>query len=157
MSKLIKKVALIGGGVIGGGWAARLVLNGVDVKVFDPSDNAERTLKEMLANGERAYSKLTMAPLVKQGNIEFVDSIEKAVQDVPFIQESAPENPDLKRSILNEIEKFSPENALICSSTSGIKPTTLQTEMKHPERFMVGHPFNPVYLLPLVEISWYAR
>ena len=97
MSKLIKKVALIGGGVIGGGWAARLVLNGVDVKVFDPSDTAERTLKEMLANGERAYSKLTMAPLVKQGNIEFVDSIEKAVKNVQFIQESVPENPDFKR------------------------------------------------------------
>jgi len=141
MSKLIKKTALVGGGVIGGGWAARLVLNGVDVKVFDPSDTAERTLKEMLANAELAYSKLTMAPLVKQGNIEFVDSIEKAVKNVQFIQESVPENQDFKRSIINEIAQFAPESALICSSTSGIKPT-----------FMVGHPFNPVYLLPLVEI-----
>jgi len=152
MSKLIKKTALVGGGVIGGGWAARLVLNGVDVKVFDPSDTAERTLKEMLANAELAYSKLTMAPLVKQGNIEFVDSIEKAVKNVQFIQESVPENPDLKCSILKEIEQFASETSLICSSTSGLKPSDLQAEMKHPERFMVGHPFNPVYLLPLVEI-----
>jgi carnitine 3-dehydrogenase len=152
MSKLIKKTALVGGGVIGGGWAARLILNGVDVKVFDPSDTAERTLKEMLENAELAYSKLTMAPLVKQGNIEFVDSIEKAVKNVQFIQESVPENPDFKRSIINEIAQFAPESALICSSTSGIKPTSLQTKMRHPERFMVGHPFNPVYLLPLVEI-----
>ena len=125
MSKLIKKTALVGGGVIGGGWAARLVLNGVDVKVFDPSDTAERTLKEMLENAELAYSKLTMAPLVKQGNIEFVDSIEKAVKNVQFIQESVPENPDFKRSIINEIAQFAPESALICSSTSGIKPTSL--------------------------------
>ena len=65
MSKLIKKTALVGGGVIGGGFAARLVFLGVDVKVFDPSDTAERTLKEILANAELAYSKLTMAPLVK--------------------------------------------------------------------------------------------
>ena len=75
-----------------------MVLNGVDVKVFDPSETAERTLKEMLENAELAYSKLTMAPLVKQGNIEFVDSIEKAVKNVQFIQESVPENPDFKRS-----------------------------------------------------------
>ena len=152
MSEVIKKTALIGGGVIGGGWAARLLLNGIDVIVYDPSDTAEQALNEIIVNAEHAYSKLTMAPLVKQGKIKFVDSIEKAVHGVPFIQESAPENPDLKCSILKEIEQFSSENALICSSTSGIKPTLLQSEMKHPDRFMVGHPFNPVYLLPLVEI-----
>ncbi|MBC8258897.1 MAG: carnitine 3-dehydrogenase [SAR324 cluster bacterium] len=152
MNKIIEQTALIGGGVIGGGWAARLLLNGIDVKVFDPASSAERTLQEMLVNAELAYSKLTMAPLVKQGKIEFVDSIEEAVKNVDFIQESAPENPELKRDILREIEQYASESALICSSTSGIKPTTLQSEMKHPERFMVGHPFNPVYLLPLVEI-----
>ncbi len=137
MSKLIKKTALVGGGVIGGGWAARLVLNGVDVKVFDPSDTAERTLKEMLENAELAYSKLTMAPLVKQGNIEFVDSIEKAVKDVQFIQESVPENPDFKRSIINEIAQFSPESTLICSSTSGIKPTSLQPRRSRLRRYLI--------------------
>ena len=152
MINAIKKAAIIGGGVIGGGWAARFLLNGMDVIVYDPSDTAEKALNEMLSNAKRAYAKLTMAPPVKPGTLEFVDSIEKAVNDTPFIQESAPENPDLKRSILNEIAEFAPESALICSSTSGIKPTLLQTEMKRPERFMVGHPFNPVYLLPLVEI-----
>ena len=74
------------------------------------------------------------------------------VQDVEFVQESAPENPDLKCSILKDIEQFASETSLICSSTSGLKPSDLQAEMIHPERFMVGHPFNPVYLLPLVEI-----
>ena len=152
MSKLIKKVALIGGGVIGGGWAARFLLNGIDVNVYDPSDSAERSLNEMLSNARAAYSKLTMAPLVKPGKLVFLDSLEKVVQDVEFVQESAPENPDLKCSILKEIEQFASETSLICSSTSGLKPSDLQAEMKHPERFMVGHPFNPVYLLPLVEI-----
>ena len=152
MSKLIKKVALIGGGVIGGGWAARFLLNGIDVNVYDPSDSAERSLNQMLSNARRAYSKLTMAPLVKPGKLVFLDSLEKVVQDVEFVQESAPENPDLKCSILKEIEQFASETSLICSSTSGLKPSDLQAEMKHPERFMVGHPFNPVYLLPLVEI-----
>jgi len=152
MREVIKKAALIGGGVIGGGWAARLLLNGIDVNVFDPSASAEQSLNKIIANAEYAYSKLTMAPLVKQGKIKFVDSIGKAVQGIQFIQESVPENPGKKIPILKEIEQFALETALICSSTSGIKPTSLQTEMKHPERFMVGHPFNPVYLLPLVEI-----
>ncbi len=152
MSRLIKKVALIGGGVIGGGWAARFLLNGIDVNVFDPSDSAERSLNEMLSNARRAYSKLTMAPLLKPGKLVFFDSLEKAVQDVEFVQESTPERLELKRSIINEIDQNAPETVLICSSTSGLKPSLLQAEMKYPERFMVGHPFNPVYLLPLVEI-----
>ena len=152
MSEPRKKTALIGGGVIGGGWAARFLLNGIDVNVFDPSDSAERTLNEMLSNARRAYSKMTMAPLVQPGNLLFYDSLENAVQDVDFIQESAPERLELKRSIINQIDQYASETVLICSSTSGLKPTLLQAEMKHPERFMVGHPFNPVYLLPLVEI-----
>ncbi|MEE3162432.1 MAG: 3-hydroxyacyl-CoA dehydrogenase NAD-binding domain-containing protein, partial [SAR324 cluster bacterium] len=134
MSKLIKKVALIGGGVIGGGWAARFLLNGIDVNVYDPSDSAERSLNQMLSNARAAYSKLTMAPLVKPGKLVFLDSLEKVVQDVEFVQESAPENPDLKCSILKEIEQFASETSLICSSTSGLKPSDLQAEMKHPER-----------------------
>ena len=152
MSESRKKTALIGGGVIGGGWAARFLLNGIDVNVFDPSDSAERTLNEMLSNARRAYSKLTMAPLIQPGNLLFFDSLENAVQDVDFVQESAPERLELKRSIINQIDQYTSENVLICSSTSGLKPTLLQAEMKHPARFMVGHPFNPVYLLPLVEI-----
>ena len=152
MTKPIKKVALIGGGVIGGGWAARFLLNGIDVNVFDPSETTERTLHEMLANAKGAYAKLTMAPLLKPGKLVFFDSLEKAVQEVEFVQESAPERLELKRSIINQIDQYAPESALICSSTSGLKPSSLQAEIQHPERFMVGHPFNPVYLLPLVEI-----
>ena len=152
MSEEIKKAAIIGGGVIGGGWAARLVLNGIDVNVFDPSPEAEQNLVEMLSNAQKAYSKLTMAPLLKQGKMQFVNNIEAAVQGILFIQESVPENPDLKRNVLEEIDNYASEQALICSSTSGIKPSLLQVGMKSPQRFMVGHPFNPVYLLPLVEI-----
>ena len=152
MSDSIKKVALIGGGVIGGGWAARFLLNGIDVNVYDPSENYKKNLDKMLSNAKLAYSKLTMAPLLKPGELEFCSSIESAVKNVEFVQESVPERLELKCSILGEIEKFSTNNSLICSSTSGIKPSSLQVKMKNPERFMVGHPFNPVYLLPLVEI-----
>ena len=148
----IKKVALIGGGVIGSGWASRFLLNGIDVNIYDLSENYKKNLEKMLANAKLAYSKLTMAPLLKPGELKFCKSIESAVKNVEFVQESVPEKLELKCSILNEIEKYSLKKALICSSTSGIKPTSLQMEMEHPERLMVGHPFNPVYLLPLVEI-----
>ena len=152
MSEEIKTAAIIGGGLIGAGWAARLVLNGIDVSVYDPSEEAEQNLAEVLSNAKHAYSKLTMAPLLNPGKMHFVNTIEDAVKGMMFIQESVPENPDLKGIVLEEIDKFAPGNALICSSTSGIKPSQLQVRMKSPQRFMVGHPFNPVYLLPLVEI-----
>lgn len=148
----IKKAAAIGGGVIGGGWIARLVLNGIDVKVYDPASGADRKVGEMMENARRAYAKLTLAPLPTPGRLDYVSSIEEAVRDAGFIQESAPERMDLKQSILNEIDTYAPVDALICSSTSGLMPTELQKGMTHPERMMVGHPFNPVYLLPLVEI-----
>lgn len=148
----ITQAAAIGGGVIGGGWIARLILNGINVKVFDPAPGAERKVGEMLANAERAYGKLTNAPLPKPGKLEYAATLEEAVKDAQFIQESAPERMELKQSILNEIDQYAPADALICSSTSGLMPTELQKGMTHPDRMMVGHPFNPVYLLPLVEI-----
>ena len=104
MSEVIKKAAIIGGGLIGGGWAARLVLNGIYVNVLDPSAEAEQNLNEMLSNAQHAYSKLTMAPLLKPGEIQFVDTIEAAVKGIMFIQESVPEKTDLKRTVLEEID-----------------------------------------------------
>ena len=150
--RVIKQAAVIGGGVIGGGWAARFVLNGIDVKVFDPHPKAERRLNETFANAERAWSKLTLAPLGKRGTIEFTNSIAEAVTDAGFIQESTPEDETLKRRILKEIDEAAPTDTPIGSSTSGLLPSNLQSDMARPERFMTAHPFNPVYLLPLVEL-----
>ena len=148
----ISQAAVVGGGVIGGGWAARLVLNGIDVRLFDPSPDAERRVNEVVENADCAHSRLTLAPATARGRLEFVDSVAQAVTAAGFIQESVPERLSLKQSILGEIDAHAPSNALICSSTSGLMPTKLQAHMAHPERMMVGHPFNPVYLLPLVEI-----
>ena len=145
------RVALVGGGVIGGGWAGRLVEHGIDVAVFDPAAEAERRLAETLANAERAWARLTLAPRAR-GTVTFAGSLAEAVTGADLVQESTPENEQLKRRVLAEIDAYAPAGALVCSSTSGLLPTRLQAEMEHPERFVVGHPFNPVYLLPLVEI-----
>ncbi|HYI75225.1 MAG TPA: carnitine 3-dehydrogenase [Gaiellaceae bacterium] len=145
------QVALIGGGVIGGGWAGRFVENGIDVAVFDPHPEAERRVRETLENAERAWSRLTLAPRVR-GAVTFSASLEDAVRDADLIQESAPEDEYVKRRVLAEIEAHAAAGALVCSSTSGLLPSRLQVDMRHPERFVVAHPFNPVYLLPLVEL-----
>ena len=144
-------VALVGGGVIGGGWAGRLVENGIDVIIYDPHPQAERRVQDVLENAERAWGRLTLAPR-SRGTVSFASSIREAVRDAEVIQESAPEDEALKRRLLSEIDAHAQPDALVCSSTSGLLPTRLQADMAHPERFVVGHPFNPVYLLPLVEV-----
>ncbi|MDP6384342.1 MAG: 3-hydroxyacyl-CoA dehydrogenase NAD-binding domain-containing protein, partial [SAR324 cluster bacterium] len=145
-------VAVIGAGVIGGGWTARFLLNGIDVKIHDPNPEAGRRLTEMIANAERAWDRLTSAPLPKKGSLSFCGTIQEAVDGAVFIEECIPENLELKRKILNEIETGAATDVPIGSSTSGIRPSEMQSEMKHPERLLVTHPFNPVYLLPLVEL-----
>src|SRR5437660_7777519 len=100
MAELPPAVGLLGGGVIGGGWAARFILNGVDVRLFDPALNAERRVREMVDNARRAYRALTMVPLRAEGEFTFVGSVEEAVAGVPFVQESAPERIAIKRELL---------------------------------------------------------
>ena len=148
----VKTVGLLGGGVIGGGWAARFVLNGVDVKLYDVDPEAPRKMNEILTNARRAYSRMLMAPLPREGTITYVSSPEEAVTGVDFVQESAPERLQLKQELLARASKAAPAHVVFGSSTSGLLPTELQRDMTHPERFVVGHPFNPVYLMPLVEI-----
>jgi carnitine 3-dehydrogenase len=152
MSELPRSVGLLGGGVIGGGWAARFVLNGVDVRLFDPSPSAEGRVREMLENARRACRSLTMVPLPAEGELSFVGSVEDAVAGAEFVQESAPERLEVKRDLLRQASLAAGPGVVICSSTSGIRPTLMQASMHGPERLVVGHPFNPVYLVPLVEV-----
>ena len=148
----LRRVGLLGGGVIGGGWAARFALNGIDVRLYDVDPEAPRKIGEVLANARRAYAKLTLSPLPVEGRIEFVSTPEEAVEGADFVQESAPERIALKQELLARASRAAAPGTVFGSSTSGLLPTELQRDMAHPERLVVGHPFNPVYLMPLVEI-----
>ncbi len=148
----LQRVGLLGGGVIGGGWAARFLLNGVDVQLYDPDPEAPRKVDEVMANARRAIGKLVMPALPPEGTLTFVDSPEAAATDVQFVQESAPERLELKQMLLRRASTAAGPDVVFGSSTSGLLPTLMQDGMTHPERLVVGHPFNPVYLLPLVEI-----
>ena len=149
---MVERVGLLGGGVIGGGWAARFLLNGVDVRLYDPAPGAARLVGEVLENARRAYGRLTLAPLPTEGTLTLVDTPEAAVDGVDFVQESTPEREELKQVLLAAASRAAGPEVVIASSTSGLLPTRLQADMLHPERLTVGHPFNPVYLLPLVEL-----
>ncbi|HLY87038.1 MAG TPA: carnitine 3-dehydrogenase [Gaiellaceae bacterium] len=152
MSARRRSVALLGSGVIGAGWAARFVLNGWDVRLYDPAPGAAARAAEVLEDARTAFGRLTLAPLPAEGALRFAASVEEAVAGAELVQESAPERVDLKRGLLAAADRVAQHGALICSSTSGLRPTELQAEMERPERFCVAHPFNPVYLLPLVEL-----
>jgi carnitine 3-dehydrogenase len=148
----LHRVGLLGGGVIGGGWAARFALNGVDVALFDPDPQAERKVNEMLANARRAWSALSDAQRPAEGAVRIVGSAAEAAAGASFVQESAPEQLELKQRLLAEASEAAAPDVVFGSSTSGLLPSKLQTGMTHPQRLVVGHPFNPVYLLPLVEV-----
>lgn len=148
----LARAACVGGGVIGAGWVARLLLNGVDVALFDPDPHAAAKARKIVAQAERAMARLTTAPLPEQGRLTFAGSLEEAVAEVELVQESVPERLDLKRRVLAAIDRAAPPQALIGSSTSGFLPSDLQDGLTTPERLVVAHPFNPVYLLPAVEI-----
>ena len=145
------KAAILGGGVIGGGWLARLIENGIPCKVFDPDPEAERKLNEVLDGAERAYAKLTMAPRPEKASWEIVTSVQEAAKGADLIVEAVPERLEVKQSVYRQVEEVNADG-VIASSTSGIMPTDLQAGMAHPGRLIVAHPFNPVYLLPLVEL-----
>ena len=147
----IERAAVVGCGVIGAAWASRMLLSGVDVAISDPSPEAEQILTDVMANAVAAWDDLGLSTS-NRGTYRMAESIADAVADAEFIQESVPERPDVKEAVLAEIEAAAPVDTIIGSSTSGIRATVMAETMTNPERLVVGHPYNPVYLLPVVEV-----
>ncbi|SLN23333.1 carnitine 3-dehydrogenase [Pseudooctadecabacter jejudonensis] len=143
---------IIGGGVIGGGWAARFLLNGWDVRVFDPDPEAARKIGEVLDNARASLPGLYDMALPDEGTLTFHDTIKEAVAGASWVQESVPERLEIKHRVFAEVQAHLDAEAVIGSSTSGFKPSQLQQGAKDPSQIVVTHPFNPVYLLPLVEL-----
>lgn len=143
------KAVIVGGGVIGGGWAARFLLNGWNVGVFDPDPESERKISVVIENARRSLPALYDSAMPTEGKLTFHSNMADAVPDANWVQESVPERLELKHRVLGELTELAPENAVIASSTSGFKPSELNSG---GARAIVAHPFNPVYLLPLVEL-----
>ena len=153
----IRDVAVIGSGVIGYSWALSFAMNGHKVHVYDVKDDALKLAKSRIHDSlENLASNKVLNPnkIEKiESRISYTKSIENAVKNTKFIIESGTEKYEVKWSIVNDVEKYASEDAIIASSTSGLLITEIAKNAKHPERFIGAHPYNPPHLIPLVEIT----
>ena len=152
MAAAVRTVGVVGTGVIGAGWTVRVLARGHDVVAWDPAPGAEERLRAAVARAWPSAVKLGLFPGADPSRLAWADSVEDLAGRVDWIQESAPENEAVKRPLLQTLATHSGPEVVIASSSSGLLPTNLQEGCDHPERILIGHPFNPVYLLPLVEI-----
>lgn len=149
----IAPIAVIGTGVIGAGWAALFLARGRDVIAFDPGVGAERALRSAVDEAWPTLTRLGLAEDASKDRLTFASTVAEAVADAEFVQESGPERVELKQRLFGELDAATPPSAPIASSSSGLMPSQLQAMCRlHPERVLVGHPFNPAYLIPLVEV-----
>ena len=152
MSTNITKVSVIGTGVIGSGWVIRAIAHNKKVTAFDKDKKQEKKIIKEIKRTWPFVKKLFNKKKLNLGNFKFVNSIEEALTDADFIQECVTENYVIKTKLMSTIGKYSKPNAIISSSSSGLLPTRIYSKCKNPERTMIGHPFNPVYMCPGVEI-----
>jgi carnitine 3-dehydrogenase len=148
----VRTVACIGAGVIGGGWVAHFLARGYRVRAWDPAPDAAEKLARLVGAAWPALTQLGLADGADQANLTVLPTLAEAVTGAGFVQESAPEDLGLKRKLLAEIDAATPTGVVIASSTSGYSMSEMQVDAAGADRLVVGHPFNPPYLIPLVEV-----
>ena len=149
---MVKKIAVIGTGVIGTGWIIRCLAHNLKVIAYDKDPKLKKKIVEEIKRASPFVKKLFNKKKINLNNFQYVTSLEVALKDAEFIQENATENYKIKIQLMNLIGKYAKNNAIISSSSSGLLPTKIYSKCKNPARTMIGHPFNPVYLCPGVEV-----
>ena len=154
MTTPITRVAIVGAGVIGASWATAFLARGMDVVASDPAPGAEEALRKTVEAQWPAMQQIGLAPAASMERLRFVASPEDAVADAGFVQENGPERLDIKRDLFRRLDEAAPPDALLATSTSTIMISEFQDACtRHPERVVLGHPFNPPHLIPLVEVG----
>ncbi|MFN0192010.1 MAG: 3-hydroxyacyl-CoA dehydrogenase NAD-binding domain-containing protein [Aestuariivirga sp.] len=148
----VKRVASLGGGPIGAGWTAHFLARGYDVVGYIHAKSEEPMYRKILDTAWVNLTELGLAPGASRDRLTLTDNLEQAVSDAGFVQESAPERLEIKQKLYETLGRLVPKDVVIASSTSGLMMTDIQSLCPTPERTVIGHPFNPPYLLPLVEI-----
>ena len=148
----IKSVGIVGTGTIGASWTSYFLAKGFKVKAWDPGDNWEVKLEEFIDNAWPDLEKLGFSDEASQSNLSLCKDLGEVAKEVDFIQESAPERLDVKQDLFKVLDKITPASVIISSSTSGLIMSEMQSNLTTSERFVVGHPFNPPHLIPLVEV-----
>lgn len=148
----VRNVTCVGAGVIGGGWVAYFLARGFRVTAWDPASGAEERLRSIVDSAWPALTEVGLHADADRANLVFEPDLAAALRHAEFVQESAPEDLDLKIQLLADIDKVAPADVVVSSSTSGYGMSEMQVACDNPERMVVGHPFNPPYLIPLVEV-----
>src|ERR1700757_1388898 len=150
-NKPIRRIAIVGTGVIGASWAAYYLSRGLDVIATDPAPNAEANLRKYVDEAWTLLSGVGLKPGASRNRLAFTTDMKQALSKADFVQENGPERPDFKMKLFADMDEATPIDSIIASSSSGITPSVMQSDCKHPERVIVGHPFNPPHIIPLVE------
>ncbi len=150
--KPIKRVAIVGTGVIGASWAAQYLARGLDVIATDPGPDAEAKLRKYVDGAWPQLTDIGLSPGASRDRLSFTTNMKEALSTADFVQENGPERPDFKKKLFADMDEVTPVDSILASSSSGIMPSVIQTDCKHPERVLLGHPFNPPHIVPLVEV-----
>jgi 3-hydroxyacyl-CoA dehydrogenase len=151
-NKPIRRIAIVGTGVIGASWAAEYLARGFDVVATDPAPSAESKLRKLIDEAWKDLTSIGLSKGASRDRLAFTTNMKEALSEADLVQENAPERPDFKIKLYAEMDEIVPVDSLIASSSSGITPSVIQSQCRHPERVVIGHPFNPPHVIPLVEV-----
>jgi carnitine 3-dehydrogenase len=151
-SKPIRRIGIVGTGVIGASWAAQYLARGFEVIATDPAPSAEANLRKYVDEAWPQLTAIGLSPGASKERLRFTAKMGEALAKADFVQENGPERPDFKMKLFADMDDATPPDSLIASSSSGITPSVMQTKCKRPERVLIGHPFNPPHIIPLVEV-----
>src|SRR6202048_1067884 len=151
-NKPIKRIAIVGTGVIGASWAAEYPARGFDVIATDPGPDAEANLRKYIDEAWKDLTNIGLSKGASRDRLTFTKDSKEALSKADLFQENGPERPDFKMKLYAEMDEVTPVDSLLASSSSGITPSVIQSKCKHPERVVIGHPFNPPHIIPLVEV-----
>jgi 3-hydroxyacyl-CoA dehydrogenase len=152
LKKPVRRIAIVGTGVIGASWAAQYLARGFDVVATDPAPNAEANLRAYVDAAWPALTTIGLSAGATRDRLAFTTDMKKALSQADFVQENGPERPEFKIKLFADMDDATPVDSIIASSSSGITPSVMQSKCRHPERVLVGHPFNPPHIIPLVEV-----
>ncbi len=156
-NKPVRRIAVVGTGVIGASWSAYYLSRGFDVFATDPAPNAEANLRKYVDDAWPALARVGLSAGASRERLKFTASMSRALAEADLVQENAPERPDFKVKLFAEMDQATPPDTIIASSSSGITMDVMQSACKHPERCVIGHPFNPPHVVPLVEVVGGAK
>jgi len=156
-NKPIRRIAIVGTGVIGASWAAQYLARGFDVIATDPAPNAEANLRKYVDEAWKVLIGVGLTPGASRARLKFTTDMKEALSLADFVQENGPERPDFKIKLYADMDAVTPTDSLIASSSSSLTMSVIQSQCQHPERCVIGHPFNPPHIIPLVEVVGGAK